>query len=191
MNIKSIAKGTVGKLLTDYQINRVYHIDLHEESKQTSTPATLNFALIGDQAELDMALDARVRDHAWYGDEKDNSLGFRLSDGEHIVCTAWYWRKQHSRLPRRFASIDDNELVLADLITADGMRGRGYAGLLMNYADGQLYRKGHTRLWTWIWHSNKPSIIAFEKAGWSYDYFLVEFRLPFLKRFFSIRLPRL
>jgi RimJ/RimL family protein N-acetyltransferase len=87
----------------------------------------------------------------------------------------WYWLKNDPRTPARFFSqLKDDEPVMVDLITAQAYRGRGYASLIVGYSEQQLSKAGYSRLWTWVWHSNHPSIRTFEKCGWRYDEFLIE-----------------
>ncbi len=79
---------------------------------------------------------------------------------------------------------------MVDLLTTEKCRGRGYAVLISQFAEKQLATSGIKRLWTWVWHSNTPSIRVFEKLGWLDRGILIEIKSSGMKDFLRFKLPR-
>lgn len=95
--------------------------------------------------------------------------GVRLSH-----CWVWYGERYKSR---NFWPLAANEAKLIALETLPEARGRGIATRLLQYVVAELAARDFKCLYARIWHSNKPSIRAFEKAGWRYHALVLEFHL--------------
>jgi RimJ/RimL family protein N-acetyltransferase len=61
----------------------------------------------------------------------------------------------------------EREAKLVQIISLPEMRGRGIASLLIGWSCQDMLEQGFDRVYARIWHSNTPSIKAFERAGWS------------------------
>jgi len=161
-----------------YQLLRVYHFDT--ERLVFEPPKDVVLAPIPDsQTVKTSGVDEVIRARGWYAGE--HAHGFGLWSGSTLVATAWFWTRQRPGVPSWFATLVDDEAVLVDIVTAPSYRGRGYASVLTNFAANELRKLGYRRLWTWIWHSNTPSIRSFKKAEWVYSHFFIQVQ-PFWSR---------
>jgi RimJ/RimL family protein N-acetyltransferase len=52
------------------------------------------------------------------------------------------------------------------IVTIPEMRGFGVASHLLAYAARDMFRIGFHCVYARIWHSNTPSLRAFQRAGW-------------------------
>lgn len=86
-------------------------------------------------------------------------------DGK-VLCECAVWTGEHYRKARNFIPLAPGEGELVLLETVPEARGQGLAPRLLEYAVAQCGERGFHRLYCRIWHSNKPSIRAFTKAGW-------------------------
>lgn len=189
--MKSLVRMLLGKLFRDYQLNRIYYLDIvgAERGAALELPAGAEIGVIETTAAIAASPDERIRNHSWYAGEKAH--GYGIWEKGALVCMCWFWSAGHPRMPGRFAHLQSDEAVMVDLLTSPQCRGKSYALIISRFAEADLARKGFRRLWTWVWHSNDPSIRVFSKAGWHYSHFLAEFLLPGLRDYQRIRLPRI
>jgi GNAT superfamily N-acetyltransferase len=149
--------------------------------------ANEDFVQVHDGNEISGLGAVDLKTHAWYA--RPGALGYGVMRDRQIVCMCWYWMKDDPRTPRQlFPRLKDGEPVMVDLITAGAYRGRSYASSLIRYSEQKLHEAGYRRLWTWVWHSNHPSIRTFEKSGWKYAEFLIEVDLFRAGKILQIRL---
>jgi ribosomal protein S18 acetylase RimI-like enzyme len=188
--MKQLIKRILRILFKDYQFNRIYFLDL-----PTSDPQILdelvgggNIKTIESQEEFACSPDQQIRNHAWYLDQNAHVYGVYILDK--LVCVCSYWTAAHPNIPTRFSKLKENEAIMVDLLTAAACRGKGYALAITRFSQNDLAAKGYKRLWTWVWHSNTPSIRVFEKAGWKYTYLLLEFQLSGMSDYRRIKLLR-
>ncbi len=170
--IRSLAHGLLG----DYRLYRIYEYERPRERLPARGNETLR--AISEQ-DMETAEDEKIREHSWYGG--DDSHGFGGFVDNRLVATCWFWGNQRFRDEELFV-LKGNEAVLVDLITSERYRGMGIAPRLIEFAAVELANMGVTRLVTWIWHSNRSSIRAFEKAGWKYKRFFISLNMPFVRR---------
>lgn len=190
--MKQLIKNLLGKILKDYQLNRIYCLDLPEASDTQGSGRLEGGAVIRpleSQDQFASASDQRIRDHAWYLDEQ--TLGYGIFENDDLVCVCCFWPAGHPSLPTRFANLGEGEAAMVDLLTAPQCRGKGYALKIAAYAVTDLSTRGYKRLWTWVWHSNGASIRVFTKAGWRYSHFLAEFKFSQSRDYLRLRLPPL
>jgi GNAT superfamily N-acetyltransferase len=188
--MKEPLKRLMRRALEDYQLNRVYRKDLPAHPPPAPTlPEPATIAPIVSRERFAQAAAPELLDHAWYLDTHAHAYG--LYEGRELVSAAVFWVSGHPRMPGRFAWLGPGEAVMVDLLTAPGHRGKGYALALTRNAEADLPRQGYTRLWTWVWHNNTPSIRVFEKAGWRYSHFLVEIKSWGATDYLRLKLPPL
>ena len=187
--MKQLLKKIVRSFVADYQLNRVYRLDLvaNRGAAAPSLPGGAVIATIDSADAVTRSSDERIRDHAWYAGE--HAIGYGVWDSGDLVCLSWFWTDQHANMPSRFSGLTAREAVMVDLLTAPQCRGKGYAVAIANYAAIDLAKRGYERLWTWVWRNNWPSLSVFKKAGWTYVHFLVEFKLPGEQRYLRFKLP--
>jgi RimJ/RimL family protein N-acetyltransferase len=167
--LKRATKRIAEILFAPYELNRVYGIDLRNYDKPA--PSGFDLRKVTSAEEISGAADSLLREHAWYAGE--NAFAFGLWDGDSLVCSCVFW--DHRRFhDSSLMTLGEGEAIMVDLVTAPKWRGRGYAPLVIRFAETELKRGGFERLYSWVWHSNEPSKRAFEKAGWSYIAFVVK-----------------
>jgi ribosomal protein S18 acetylase RimI-like enzyme len=188
MPLKAIGKKLARAVCGKYQLVRIYRKDI--TNAPADIPAALKMVTIDGPEAVSKSAAEEIKNHAWYGGR--NAFGYGVVEDEKVVCACWYWGKEHKSLPLQFfPHLKDDEVVMVDLITAEGMRGRGYASALISYSEKKLREAGFSGLWTWVWHSNTPSIRTFERSGWKYTGFLIEVHPFQMGRALQIRLrPR-
>ena len=172
---KAIAR-RIGRLLFGkYQLYRVYRLD------RPTQPASLS----ADQSVVQLGNDefAELSAHADHSVRK--SVGF---DGPGVTA---YGLREQGRLAsvaffiNREAYYSDSvwplkpgEAALIELVTLPEQRGKGLAPLLIGHASADMFDRGSSRLYSWLWWTNQPSERAFQKAGWRYTAFSAQFH-PF------------
>ncbi|HNP26007.1 MAG TPA: GNAT family N-acetyltransferase [Nitrosomonas sp.] len=187
--IKNIIKSILRILFKDYQFIRIYYLDLPESGAHISEPE-LNEASIrrlDSQDQFFASNDQRIRDHSAFFDDQTFAYGMYTNDELIGVCV--FWKAGHPNLPGRFSQINENEAVMVDLLISEKYRGKGYALAITLFSEYDLAISGYKKLWTWIWHSNAPSIRVFEKAGWVYSHQLIELQPYGIKSHLRFKLP--
>lgn len=174
LSLRQILQGFVRFILGTYQLNRIYFKDL--EGNPVILPVHLELVQLKSHDQVSELGTHDLKTHAWYA--RPGALGYGIKQDGQLVCMCWYWLKSDPRTPARFFSqLKDDEPVMVDLITARFCRGQGYANFVVRYSEQQLRQAGYRRLWTWVWHSNHPSMRTFEKCGWRYHEFLIDVEL--------------
>lgn len=187
--MKRLLKKIVRSFLADYQLNRIYCLDLvaNQAEPRPSLPGGAVIATIDSADAVTHCSDKSMRDHAWYAGE--DAIGYGVWETGELVCLSWFWTAQHANLPGRFSRLTAREAVMVDLLTTPQCRGKGYAVAIAHYAAIDLAKRGYQRLWTWVWRNNWPSVSVFKKAGWTYVLFLVEFKLAGTQRYLRFKFP--
>jgi RimJ/RimL family protein N-acetyltransferase len=187
-SLRQLATFVLRCLVAEYQLNWIYYIDLptRHEKPEDRVSEPISVRRIDSREQFSLARDSRIRDHAWYLDKDAYVYGI-YEDGE-LVSICAFWKAGHPRMPRRFSALKQSEAVMVDLLTTPQSRGKGHALAITQFAEKDLFRRGYTRLWTWVWHSNHPSMRVFAKAGWKYSHFLIELQFHGLRKSFSFRL---
>lgn len=187
--MKELLKRLAHALFGDYQLNRIYCLDLADQPPLSSELLRDGVVIqaIDSPQQIAASPDKRIRDHAWYAGE--HAQGYGIWEDGQLICMCWFWTPTRPGMPARFSRLSEKEAVMVDLITTPPCRGKGYAVAITKFAANDLYNKGYSRLWTWVWHSNSPSIRVFAKAGWTYSHFLAEFQLPGMRTVLRFRIP--
>src|SRR5687767_1260986 len=107
-------------------------------------------------------------------EEGPDTVGLGLFIGGERACACWIWYGERYRRERNFWPLADKEAKLVQIETDPKFRGRGLAGRLLAHARVEMRRRGFTRMYARIWHSNEPSVRVFTKAGWTYERFVLE-----------------
>ncbi len=103
-----------------------------------------------------------------------HQLHFRVAD-EFVCSLVMLWGEEYKK--RNFIKLLSDEAKVISVETAKKHRGHGYAVRLLLASEAFAYSKNIKRLYARIWHSNKSSIKAFEKAGWVRHSTKVELKL--------------
>lgn len=161
---KKFAKMLARALLGDYAIYRIYsQATQHNAADRSKISPGLRCASI-DQQSIEASADPIIRDQAGYAGS--GAVAYACFDGERIVGLCFYWFGERY-LQRNFWPLADGEAKLVQIITQPDMRGRGIARALIACSAASMQEKNFRRLYARIWHSNTPSLLAFERAGWA------------------------
>ena len=138
--------------------------------------------------------DPLLREQAWYSGAESRIFACfesKPSDSTGLLaeplalCAYWYGQRYAQR---NFWPLQPGEAKLVQVITSERARGRGAASHLIQSSAATLRAEGMTRLYARVWHSNLPSLRAFERAGWLPLALVIEFH--FFGRKFPTRITR-
>lgn len=115
--------------------------------------------------------DDVVRDQADYLGAQ--ALGFACIENGAVLGLCFYWYGERYR-QRNFWPLAASQAKLVQIVTVPSARGRGVATELIRRSMAAVAAVGFDRAYARIWHSNKPSYRAFERAGWSRIAFVAE-----------------
>lgn len=121
--------------------------------------------------ELAASPDEAVRDQAGYLGAQ--ALGFACTEDGALLGLCFYWHGERYR-QRNFWPLASGQAKLVQIVTVPSARGRGVATELIRRSMAAVAAAGFDRAYARIWHSNKPSYRAFERAGWSRIAFVAE-----------------
>jgi ribosomal protein S18 acetylase RimI-like enzyme len=154
-------------LLGHYSIYYVY-----------ASPEQSELTLVSDfevrptnETEIKQSTDSLMREQAGYSGAE--SYAYACFDKERMVGVCFYWFGDRYRT-RNFWPLADREAKLVQIATVPDMRGRGIATQLIEASYSDLINKGFSHVYARIWHSNTPSIRAFERNGWSRIALIIE-----------------
>lgn len=116
-----------------------------------------------DETAIRASPDAVIREQAEYAGP--GSYAYACFDQDRIVGLCFYWFGTRY-LQRNYWPLADSEAKLVQIVSIPEMRGRGVATRLITSSCQELVQKGFRRTYARIWHSNIPSLRAFERAGW-------------------------
>ncbi len=149
-------------MLGDYSIFRIYRVSTAAGRVALNAPT---FAF-GDADPLVLAQseDAWIRAQRVYLGQ--GSHAFACTSGDAIVGLCFFWLADRYNRDRNFWTLCGGEAKLVQVVTRADMRGRGVATGLIAHATAQMLSVGFDRIYARIWHSNTPSLRAFQRAGW-------------------------
>lgn len=161
--LKSALKRLAVSLLGNYSVYYIY--------ASRSYDAAMGVDLHGpfvvrplDRSEIAQADDPTIRAQADYAGPGAYSFGCFIDD--RLVGLCFYWHGARYTL-RNFWPLGDREAKLVQIITLPEARNIGVARrLIAESLDFVTRREGIHRAFARIWHSNTPSLRAFEQAGW-------------------------
>ncbi len=161
--MKSFAKWLMHFILGEYSAYYIYARSCDTDAPSRSAAGLpFRFEEI-DESAIRRSPDALIREQAYYAGS--GSHGYACLADDRIVALCFYWFGERY-LKRNFWPLADNEAKLVQIISLPEFRGRGIATALINASLLDMFGKGYGRAYARIWHSNTPSIRAFERAGW-------------------------
>ena len=161
---KEIAKKLARALLGDYAAYQIYSQTRNGALAARPEPTVpLRVALV-DGFAIDSSLDPLIRDQVGYAGSE--SRAYACFDQDRIVAVCFYWFGNRY-LTRNFWPLADGEAKLVQIVALPEVRGRGLATRLIKASCNDIMQQGFNRVYARIWHSNAPSLRAFERAGWT------------------------
>ena len=176
--MKMLIKKLARLLLGEHSPYFIYAHTLVPTTRADSDVQSVDRVESVDGAALNASADALIREQAGYAGE--GSHAYAAFDGERIVGVCFYWFGERYRT-RNFWPLKDGEAKLVQIVVHPDMRGRGTAQRLIRASSQDLEQKGFRQAYARIWHSNTPSLRAFERAGWTRIAFVFECN-PFRRR---------
>lgn len=116
-----------------------------------------------DESAIKRSIDTLIREQVGY--TGPNSYAYACFEGDRIVGICFYWFGVRY-LKRNFWPLADSEAKLVQIVTLPEIRGQGVATMLIKFSFQDIIEKGFKKVYARIWHSNTPSIHAFERSGW-------------------------
>lgn len=169
--MNALLKTAARALLGDYAIYFVYGLDKDAAPPAAPrAPAAFSFEFV-DEARARASVDPLIQSQIDY--VGTGAWAFACRDGARVVGLCFYWAGDLYRR-RNFWPLAADEAKLVQIVTLPEMRGRGIAGDLIAWSSRAMFDRGFRQLFARIWHSNKPSWRAFERAHWKRAALVVE-----------------
>jgi RimJ/RimL family protein N-acetyltransferase len=161
---KDLAKKIARTILGEYSAYYIYaSLDKRESTHRSESRSNRSVRPV-DQSAVESSSEPLIRDQIHYlGSE---ALAYACYVDGHIAGLCIYWFGERYRT-RNFWPLRDREAKLVQIVTVPSLRGGGIATELINLSCVDMLEKGFDRTYARIWHSNTPSLRAFQRAGWS------------------------
>ena len=161
---KRIAKTIARVILGEYAAYYIYvSPDKSQDTHQFEARSNRKIRRI-HQNEIESSNESLVRDQSFYLGEGALAYASYLDDQIAGLCIYWHGERYRKR---NFWPLKDREAKLVQIVTLPGYRGAGIATELIILSCMDVLKNGFDKTYARIWHSNTPSIRAFERAGWS------------------------
>ena len=169
--MKEVVKKLAQILFGDYSAYKIYSRSKADASpSHPTTTATFRIEPV-DEFAINSSAEPLIREQVGYAGP--GSHAYACFDDGRIVGICFYWFGDRY-LRRNFWPLVDGEAKLVQIISLPEMRGRGIATMLITLSCRHMMQTGFRQLYARIWHSNTPSLRAFERAGWMQVAFVLE-----------------
>ena len=158
---KSILKAALGRVLGDYSYYRI--LASPKAFKLDGVPES-SFAIDVDESTLSGARSEAIRSQSWYAGPGAHIFAW-IQDQEIVAMCAYWHGDRYAQ--RAFWPLRSNEAKLVQIVVDPAHRGRGIASRLIERSTARMLGSGFARLYARVWHSNAPSLRAFQAARWS------------------------
>ena len=185
MSVTNFIKKLALFFLRDYAI---YHIYRQKCRDAIDVPST-EFRV--EPVEEDVIINSKdemIVQQAWYCGE--GSHAYACMNDSRIVGLCFFWHGSRYSA-RNFWPLEEKAAKLVQIIVLPEMRGRGIASRLIEYSTHEMSRLGFKYLYARIWWSNKPSLHAFERAGWVRVATVIDIFLSYRAKPFRLKLKRM
>jgi ribosomal protein S18 acetylase RimI-like enzyme len=161
--LRRLARAVLG----DYSVYKLYRMPPQADAATSDVRPVDAATLAGHPA-------PELRELVEYAGEGARGFGAWTEEGE-LGAACWFWTGP--RLRRRgWGELPPGSTELVQINTAPEFRGRGLAVALIRTGGAAMRAAGCRRVFARVWHSNRASLRAFEKAGWEYDGWFVSVR---------------
>jgi len=181
---KELAKKIARTTLGEYSAYYIYASPDKRESTPQSGSRSNRSVRLADQSAVESSSEPLIRDQLHYlGSE---ALAYACYVDGRIAGLCIYWFGERYR-KRNFWPLSDREAKLVQIVTVPWLRGGGIATELIGLSCLDMLENGFDRTYARIWHSNTPSLRAFQRAGWSRRALVLELNPLRLRRPIRIR----
>jgi GNAT superfamily N-acetyltransferase len=158
--MKRLLKRLASVLLGDYGLYRVWQ----SGAPGTEPPEAERIAVrpVGIE-DVACAQAPEIRDNAWYLGTQCTAYGV-FEDEAFLAMACCWWGERYAE--RHSWPLPPGAVKLVQIVTAPAARNRGLATLLIRHVAQAEGKQGRNPALARIWHSNTPSMKAFEHAGW-------------------------
>lgn len=179
-NAKELLKTLARTVLGEYSAYYVYASpkQCEDSSHFHSTSQTNMYVREVDAAAVSSCAESLIQEQIGYLGAESHTFACYAGDQIAGVCIYWFAERYKKR---NFWPLKESEAKLIQIVTVPTMRGKGIAATLIAASCRDMLDKGFSRTYARIWHSNTPSIRAFERAGWLRIAIIIEFN-PFRRR---------
>lgn len=168
--MKDLLKSLLHRLLAEYSIYWIYRCQQQDLITESSGLPPV-FELPEEDSQTLPA--GAMRDQAGFLGTEAKAYTFREGDQVTAICIFWYGQRYATR---NFWPLKPGDAKLVQVITDPAARGKGAATALIRQSSEKMLNDGFERLFARIWHSNTPSLKAFERAGWKRIYLAIELK---------------
>ena len=157
-----VVKRLARLLLGDYSAYQILCLAPERGSTpEVKLSSTYDIRSVGAM-DIDTSPATLIREQVWYCGPGSHAYAC-FADGTIVgVCFYWFGERYRSR---NFWPLGNGEAKLVQIVALPEMRGRGVATQLIEESGLDMARQGFDRMYARVWHSNTPSLRAFEKAG--------------------------
>lgn len=181
---KAVLRKALQWVSDDYWNGWLY---VYEPGANSPAPGAIRCGVIEELEEIACSPHPELRRQAWRREADAWAFGAWMESELAAVC--WFQARETYRRRGGFFRLAADEAELVQITTAEKFRGRGIAKVLIEYAACQMGANGFRRLYAKVWHDNKPSIRAFQNAGWKLKSRFVSLRVRGKERPVIVRLP--
>jgi GNAT superfamily N-acetyltransferase len=157
------------RLFGSYRLNQIYGMRAAPSKRCLSCAADIR--TIESTASLECHNDAGIRKLAGYDGE--GAFGFAAYRDGHLASACWVWTHKRFRDDRLWI-LSPSEAMLVEVYTVQAHRGKRLASALLTHAAAAMGERGFGMIYASIWWSNRPSVRAFQRAGWQRVGFVAE-----------------
>lgn len=168
---KSILTAGLRRLFGEYSYYRVF---ASPKEHGRASPNQEGFLFNVDVDMLSKADSETIKAQSWYAGP--GSHNFVLIQQREIVAVCFYWFGDRYA-GRAYWPLKPSEAKLVQIVVDPAHRGCGLGPRLIEQSAAVMREFGFTRLYARVWHSNTPSLRAFQAAGWKQIARVVEVRL--------------
>lgn len=180
--LKAVARKLLRLFLGDYSAYYVYKADtsrLPVMNSASRTVKAINDAVIRE----DRAAFARDL-HGWSGP----GLFFYGCFQENLLAGICVYASGSRNSQQEFWPLKEGEATLLQVITRPDMQNQGVGRTLIGESGRLMMKEGVQTVYARVWHSNAPSLHAFDRSGWKRIALVAEVdpfrsRKPFRLRF--------
>ncbi|EDZ65500.1 acetyltransferase, GNAT family [Nitrosococcus oceani AFC27] len=176
---KELSKKLARLVLGDYSAYYVYASPVDSENSAPTASRPKFSVRATDQQMLELSSEPLIREQMHYLGEEAYAYACYLDNRIAGVCIYWYGERYRKR---DFWPLRNDEAKLVQIVTSPSMRRSGVATQLIALSCLDMLKRGFRRTYARIWHSNSPSLRAFERAGWSKVALVIEINPLRLRR---------
>lgn len=160
-----LVKQLARTLLGNYSAYYVYSSPDDGDTPSLGPISKLNFSVrMIDDDTLQSSAEPLICEQAHYLGSESYAYACFLDNCVVGLCIYWFGERYKMR---NFWPLNEGEAKLVQIVSVPKMRGRGVATVLIMSSCRDIIQKGFRRAYARIWHSNTPSLRAFERGGWT------------------------